>query len=196
LTTTHFSLSIIEQFGEDEMWKFLGGILVGFLSVAASLSTIYGTWLTSVQRDVTYQVAIALASPGSDLTDLASAKSVPEAITALKEVVRPVQSPTIPEPEPITSVISVSGPEIIMDINKVYKVTDAQIPVVIRFLSLTSSQIDIYGERSYLDLSDSARLPKPVENCWLTFLAATLPPGEEKSETKGSAVFGVDCPNL
>jgi hypothetical protein len=177
------------------MWKFVGGVIVGFLSVAASLSTIYSSWLSSVQRDVTYQVAIALASPGSDLSNVASAQSVPEAINALKEVVRPVQSPPLPEPPPASAVKSLSGPEITMEINKTYKVTEAQVPVVVRYLGLTQARIDIYGQRSFLDLTESARLPKPVDNCWLTFLASTLPPSETESETKGTAVFGVDCNN-
>lgn len=171
----------------------LYGIVVGVLALAASLSTIYANLKSQAEKNITLEIAIALAAPGSDISTVASAKSVPEAIDALKYVIQPVKKPELPPSDPMPAIKSVSGPEVVLKMNEVAKITEAQIPVVLTSLKSTRANVKIYGKEIQLELTNSAKLPKPVDNCFLTFLAATLPAGESYSEIKGSAKFGIDC---
>ena len=175
------------------MWRFFGGFFVGLLSVAASLSTIYSSWYASVQQNAVFQVAIAVASPGSNLTDVASAKSVPEAIDAIKSLVREVPKPPKPAEQEPAALMSVLGEESDFTTNVLYKVTKADIPVIVSGIDGNTAQGKIYGRNFSINITDSVWLPEPVDYCKLTLLGTSEPADQQNIVDTGSAKFSVDC---
>jgi hypothetical protein len=126
---------------------------------------------------------------------LLSAEDTQTAFRNLDSMVReivPANAPEAAPPPPDMAGLAVGEP-IEMLINRVYRLTNSQVPVTLAGLSRDQARFRVNGEETDILLTQSIALPAPVAHCSLVFLGSSITGSGWYSSGDATATVSVDC---